>query len=654
MGFVRLLVVIAFIANVVWSWSDVKRIRGASLSSRCSGTSFALLLYLLIISHFLFEGTNIVLKTSSDAIYNTDKSVVIAATQDNNGRKGTNILINLFGSFKNKFRWSSKLTDSITPILRKNIPLVVLYNLIAILVGSYKVAASGGVGGAVIKTNLTPIQGFSIWGVLFVLSATLHSAESAITKISPWKVQEFAEEEGANSPFATLSTNLTRLLSTILLTTTACSIYSTALFVATAEQAFPTASLGLITATLTAVTLFFGELLPKALAVSNSELVARKLVPIISKVAYTLTPITATITFCSEVFLQLIGMRSVEDRNVSEDMLRMVVDEAQRTEGIETGEGRMIKAVLDMQDKEVNKIMQPRVDITAVSESTCATDILKIAINTKYTRIPVYRGDVDNIIGVLFVKDLLDYMTLPTDESYITNCKFRPQMKESWGTLNAGQLMEPTYFIPETMTTWNALQEMRRRRLHMAIVVDEFGGTSGLVTFEDLLEEVVGEIYDEDDEEEQVMDTRSIFKGIDGTFEMKGYAELDDVCEALDMKLDDELLDGEYSTIGGLLCSIAGQIPKAGDSIYLGSYRFIINEVEDEKRILTLSALSESVGSATGNQSSSGPSVSAVDNVEANGANDNVDASNNSENNGSSDNRVRSVFKDGAWNDVAS
>ncbi len=654
MGFVRLLVVIAFIANVVWSWSDVKRIRGASLSSRCSGTSFALLLYLFIISHFLFEGTNTILKTSSDAIYNTDKSVVIAASQDSNGRKGTNVLINLFRSFKNKFRWSSKLTDSLTPILRKNIPLVVLYNLIAILVGSYKVAASGGVGGAVIKTNLTPIQGFSIWGVLFVLSATLHSAESAITKISPWKVQEFAEEEGANSPFATLSTNLTRLLSTILLTTTACSIYSTALFVATAEQAFPTASLGLITATLTAVTLFFGELLPKALAVSNSELVARKLVPIISKVAYGLTPITATITFCSEVFLQLIGMRSVEDRNVSEDMLRMVVDEAQRTEGIETGEGRMIKAVLDMQDKEVNKIMQPRVDIIAVSESTCATDILKIAINTKYTRIPVYRGDVDNIIGVLFVKDLLDYMTLPTDESYITNCKFRPQMKESWGTLNAGQLMEPTYFIPETMTTWNALQEMRRRRLHMAIVVDEFGGTSGLVTFEDLLEEVVGEIYDEDDEEEQVMDTRSIFKGIDGTFEMKGYAELDDVCEALDMKLNDELLDGEYSTIGGLLCSIAGQIPKAGDSIYLGSYRFIINEVEDEKRILTLSAVSESVGSATGNQSSSGPSVSAVDSVEANGVNDNVDASNNSENNGSSDNRVRSVFKDGAWNDVAS
>ena len=596
---------------------------------------------------------NVILKTSSDAIYNLEKPRTVPDTQDSNGRKSVITLINLYKSFKNKMRWSTKISDSLSNVSRKHFPLVALYNIIAIVFGSYKATASGGVGGAVIKTNLTPIQGFSIWGILFILSATLHSAESAITKISPWKVQEFAEEEGADSPFATLSTNLTRLLSTILLTTTACSIYSTALFVATAEQAFPTASLGLITATLTAVTLFFGELLPKALAVSNSELVARKLVPIISKVAYGLTPITATITFCSEVFLQLIGMRSVEDRNVSEDMLRMVVDEAQRTEGIETGEGRMIKAVLDMQDKEVNKIMQPRVDIIAVKMSTCATDILKIAINTKYTRIPVYRGDVDNIVGVLFVKDLLDYMTLPSDESYITNSKFRPQMKESWGTLTAGQLMEPTYFIPETMTTWNALQEMRRRRLHMAIVVDEFGGTSGLVTFEDLLEEVVGEIYDEDDEEEQVMDTRSIFKGIDGTFEMKGYAELDDVCEALDMKLNDELLDGEYSTIGGLLCSIAGKIPKAGDSIYLGHYRFIIKEVEDEKRILTLSAVSESV--VTGNQSPSAATATAVDNAtEASGGSETVDASNNYESNGTADNRVRSVFKDGAWNDVAS
>lgn len=230
------------------------------------------------------------------------------------------------------------------------------------------------------STKVNPVQGLFLWLGLFALSAIMHSAESAITKISPWKVQQFAEEEGPRSPFTALSKNITRLLITILVVTTACSIYSTALFVATMSQLFPNISLGAITATLTAITLFFGELLPKALAVSNCELVARKLVPLISRLATILLPFTSTITFLSDLVLQNAGMRSVEDRNVSEDMLRMVVDEATASsEGIETGEGKMIKAVLDMQDKEVSKIMQPRVDIVALPESATATQILESA-----------------------------------------------------------------------------------------------------------------------------------------------------------------------------------------------------------------------------------------------------------------------------------
>jgi hypothetical protein len=141
-----------------------------------------------------------------------------------------------------------------------------------------KVSASISVSDGVTKSPFTPLQGGLLWLLMFTVSAMLHSAESAITKISPWKVKEFAEEEGEGSPFATLSANITRLLSTILLTTTACSIYSTALFVTTLTELFPSMSLGAITAALTAVTLFFGELLPKALAVANSETVARIMV----------------------------------------------------------------------------------------------------------------------------------------------------------------------------------------------------------------------------------------------------------------------------------------------------------------------------------------------------------------------------------------
>ena len=519
---------------------------------------------------------------------------------DNNNNKNNSK--GIIGHMKKRFSFLEIITKKFKNRTRHLIPLLsssssslslfwfVIWTMTTVVLRVPVANASAGIAGASIKSNMSPMQGMFLWGSLFLLSAGLHSAESAITKISPWKVQEFVDEEGEDSPFAQLSSNLTRLLSTILLTTTACSIYSTALFVQIASDLFPKASLGFITAALTAVTLFFGELLPKALAVSNSELVARKMVPMISQLATLLMPMTLTVTFLSDLVLRIAGLRSVEDRNVSEDMLRLIVDEAQRTEGIATGEGRMIKAVLDMQDNEVSKIMQPRVDMVALPESASATEILNLAISSKYSRIPIFRGDIDNIVGVVFTKDLLDFMNLPNDDPPTKDLiKFRPQMKEEWTQTNATQLMKPTYFIPETMNTWNALQEMRRRRLHLAVVVDEYGGTAGLVTFEDILEEVVGEIYDEDDVEEEAVDSRTIFKNSDGSFEMKGYAELDDVCEALGLELEDEE-KGEYSTIGGFLCSEAGEIPREGDQLALCGYKFIVKEVEDNRRIISLSA----------------------------------------------------------------
>lgn len=493
------------------------------------------------------------------------------------------------------------------------------------------------------SSNLSPLQGLGVWVMLFTLSATMHSAESAITKISPWKVEEFAEEEGSNSPFSTLSRDMTRLLSTILLTTTVCSIYSTALFVTTFVKIFPNVSLGFVTAFLTAITLFFGELLPKALAVSNSELVARKLVPPINRLSSILLPVTYCINKLSDFCLSLAGMRNVEDRAVSELMLRRVVDEAiASAEGIETAEGRMITSVLDMQDKEVTRTMRPRVEIVAVSVDTNATEILQTAISTKYSRIPVYRGDIDNIVGILFTKDLLEYIETPkyadsssisgtASNSYdlvvdqlhsnnlgVTNMGGHPKLSPLWKTLTASKLLEKTYYIPETMSCWNALQEMRKRRTHLAVVVDEYGGTSGLVTLEDLLEEVVGEIYDEDDDEEKAIDFRAIFKRADGSFMLKGNAELDDVFEALDIdgsssgdgNSDYSLVMkntiGEYTTIGGLLCSVAGMIPQAGALIPFAGFIFTVLEVEEKRRIQKLVAVRvQSVGSGPSTENGS-------------------------------------------------
>ncbi len=506
------------------------------------------------------------------------------------------------------------------------------------------------------KSRITPIQGLIIWVSLFLLSACLHGAESAMTKISPWRVKEVADEEGKGSPFVTLSEDLTKLLSTILLTTTACSIYGTALFVSTIQGFFPKLTLGYISGLLTIVTLFFGEILPKAIAVSNSELIVRNTVRPLAKLASLLNPITITFTTLSSLFLKKLKLNLTDDNKVSEDMLRMVVDEAAKsssTDGIENKEGRMIKAVLDMEETPVAKIMRPRIDIEAIAEDATLTELLETSIATKYSRIPVFREDIDNIIGVVFSKDLLDFILLGFDsisnlslgkENALENVEgsenvqilqqnenmekdltenitkkkalslesirnllsidFEGTLPEneltptglSFATtkLNETDSIRSTYFIPETMTTWNALQEMRKRRVHMAIVVDEYGGTAGLVTFEDILEEVVGEIYDEGDDEDDI-EEGTIFLREGGVFEIKGYAELDDVYEALSLhrNIDEEEFkdtSGDISTIGGLLCSQAGQIPVAGYTIEFGGYLFSVEEVDD-RRILLLRAV---------------------------------------------------------------
>eukprot|EP01039_Chlorochromonas_danica_P004672 gene4672-5119_t len=465
--------------------------------------------------------------------------------------------------------------------------------------------ASAGLSGPV-PSSASPGRGLALWALLFLLSAVLHSAESAITKISPWKVAQFAEEEGPKSPFATLHRNITSLLTTILLATTACSIYSTALFVASVAALCPRWSLGSITASLTVITLFAGELLPKALAVHNSELVARSLVPVISRLTALLLPITSAVTVLSDLTLRLLGLRSEEDRAVSEDMLRKVVEEAQRSgaEGIETTEGRMIQAVLDMEDKEVGRIVTPRVNIVAASALATAEEVLSLAVQCKYSRLPVYRGDIDHIVGVIFSKDLLDHFK----ERRIDNSGEGGDFLFSLPDLRAEALAEqPAYFIPETMSCRTALQELRKRRLHMAIVVDEFGGTSGLVTLEDLLEEVVGEIYDEDDDVDDRGEEVAILRMPDQTFHMKASASLDDVCEALGLTLlrgEDGVLRGEYSTLGGLLCAVAGRIPQEGEVIPFAGYLFSIERVEDSRRLISILARRDPLVPSTSTNSS--------------------------------------------------
>ena len=378
----------------------------------------------------------------------------------------------------------------------------------------------------------------ALWVFLFTVSAVLAGAETAITTLWPWKVKQLAAADGDGSPFASLETDITKVLTTALVGVTFCTIFGTALITDVAVGVFGSAGVGYATVAITAVTLFFGEILPKSLAVARAEQFARLTLPFINGVTYLLTPLSSLTSAVSDRLLANLGVDGDEaGEAVTQPELRMVLSSASQSGAVEVYEQDMIEGVLDLQRGQVQQIMMPRVELVAISADSTLTELLEIALRTKYSRVPVYNETVDEIIGVVLTRELLRYGGA-----------------ELAGT-NVSTVMEAVDFIPESMSTMNALKQMRRQRAHMMIVVDEFGGTSGIVTLEDILETLVGEIYDEDDEDEVQEDTTSIVRSDDGSYVIDGMADLDMVTSTLGLEEDvpEEMLV-EYSTLSGFLC----------------------------------------------------------------------------------------------------
>ena len=380
---------------------------------------------------------------------------------------------------------------------------------------------------------------------LFTLLALLHACEIAITTLYPWKVKEFAdsdEKQGKrNTAFQVLNQDITRVLTTILVTSTACSIFATTIFTHVVASAFGPQGEKYGALALTGLTLFFVELLPKSVGVTNAERVARILTPPVSLISTIVSPLGISLSWLAKKTLVLMGLKGDKDGggDITPSQLRLIVTGARDSGTIDHSEQEMIQGVLELQDQRVKEIMKPRVDVTAVPKTMSAANVLNVVRESGYSRIPVYDGEIDNIIGIVLAKNVLDffvegvlsdYVTAATSaeeanedtvnvtavatngEEYASNLPSTATIAKSKGmteeellasrmqiSITDAGLIEPCYFIPETANGWSVLQEMRKRRVHMAVVVDEFGGTEGLVSLEDIVEEIVGEIYDEDD-----------------------------------------------------------------------------------------------------------------------------------------------------------
>jgi CBS domain containing-hemolysin-like protein len=386
-----------------------------------------------------------------------------------------------------------------------------------------------------------------IWTLLAVLLLTLVASflamsETAITRTTRVRALHLQEEgrRGARQLLA-LVEQTARSLNLVLLLVLVVQFTATSLFTSVMERLVG-GGLGVALAAviMTLVTFIFAEVAPKTYAVQQTDRAALTIAPVV----YWLTrlpvlgPLTRLLIGIGNIVTPGKGLKT--GPFVSEDELRALVDEAEREEVIEEEEREMIHSVFEFGDTIVREVMVPRPDMVVVSASQSLEQVLEVILRTGYSRIPVYGRDIDDIVGLAYAKDVLR------------------SLHDGHPDKPLSEILRPAPVMPESMRAADCLREMRRRKSHMVIVIDEYGGTSGLVTIEDLLEEIVGEIADEYDREEPNVEPLP-----NGDYLVNARLSINEVNELLDV----ELPATEWDSIGGLLFNLVGDVPREGQEV---------------------------------------------------------------------------------------
>lgn len=389
-----------------------------------------------------------------------------------------------------------------------------------------------------------------ILAALLGLSAFFSMAETSITTLWPWKVRELAEKESENGVFKMLRSDVTRFLTTILIGTTVVNIGATALVTEAATQIFGEAGITAATGVMTVAILLLTEITPKSLAVHNATEVARFVVRPVAWLSFILYPVGRVVTYLSMGMLKMLGLKGRSEPYVTEEELKLMLRGAELSGAIEEEEQDMIENVLEIKDTHVREVMTPLVDVVAIDASATLVDFHELWLTHQYSRVPVFEQRVDNIVGVAYAMDLLDYLQ-------------KGEILES--SIVGDMAHKPAYFVPDSMSVWNLLREFRIRKVHMAVVLNEYGGTVGIVTLEDVVEEIVGEIFDENDSKEEIQKKTGyvVMKG-EGIFDVDANTSIDQLSEDLNIKMPE---GHQYETVSGFICEVFGYIPRTGESI---------------------------------------------------------------------------------------
>lgn len=390
--------------------------------------------------------------------------------------------------------------------------------------------------------------------VLLLLSGFFSSAETALTTVNKIRLKSLAEEGNKKARTAVKVTdNSAKMLSVILIGNNIVNISASSLATTLTVQVFGNAYVAYATGLLTLFVLIFGEIAPKTMANVNAEKMALRYAPIIYGMMWLFTPIIYVVNILTSAVLFVLGVDPNAKKNAyTENEIRTIVEESHEGGEIEAQEKKMINNLFDFGDSQAKDVMIPRIDMTFAEVNNTYQEIIDIFRAEKYTRLPVYEDTTDNVIGIINVKDLLLY--------------------DSYEDFHIRDILREPYYTYEYKKTSELMEELRKTANNITIVLDEYGATAGMITLEDLLEEIVGEIRDEYDEDEkdeiQMVDENSYL--------IKGVTKVDDVNEAIGTSLESE----DYDSIGGLIIEALDRLPEEDDEVIVGNVKMTVEEIE--------------------------------------------------------------------------
>lgn len=380
--------------------------------------------------------------------------------------------------------------------------------------------------------------------ILLFLSAFFSSAETALTTVNKIKMRTLSEDGNKRAETVLkVTSDSSKMLSAILIGNNIVNLSASSLATSLAIRLLGSFGAGIATGILTFLILIFGEITPKNYATVHSTEFSLAIVPLIEFLMVIFTPIIALVNFLAWGLLHLLGIKKSDlDVSMTEDELRTIVNVSHENGVIEEDEKDYIHNLFDFSDAMAKEVMIPRIDMTMVSIDMTKDELMEVFKERMFTRIPVYSGDPNHIVGIINMKDLLLF--------------------DDANTFNIKDFLRNAYFTYEQKNTSDLFDEMRLNSIPMAIVLNEYGEVAGLITLEDLLEELVGEIRDEYDSDEE----DDIVKINDLEYDVLGRANLEDLCNELPLDFESE----DYDTLGGYLTGLFDHFPRVGETYVTG------------------------------------------------------------------------------------